>query len=125
MRSAVLHCCNNSPILSFCLPLEILGIYVSCAERHKYIHRSQYTFPIRRVLSTIFRHLSKFTPDLYSGGPDLKCRPGGRISCLRFSCFVSHSRQISGEHLKIKPQPLPSTSFSIHYSLITPSFRSI
>jgi hypothetical protein len=63
------------------------------------------------------------TPALYSGGhvSDLGSEIGFRDSGLRFS-FPS-SRQINAETFpQIGPLPLPSTFFTIHYSLITLTF---
>jgi hypothetical protein len=42
-----------------------------------------------------------------------------------FVAFLSHSMRIPEKYLKIRPQPLPSESFPIHYSLITLSFDAI
>jgi hypothetical protein len=40
----------------------------------------------------------------------------GSISAWDFVVFLSNSRQVQRYYLKIRLRPLPSTSFSIHYS---------
>jgi len=50
----------------------------------------------------------------YAGGPKFNYHP--RI--VMIFCGVPKALQVDGRILQIKPWPLPSTSFSIHYSLI-------
>jgi hypothetical protein len=42
-----------------------------------------------------------------------------------FRFFLTPSRKFPEENLKIMPEPLPSTSFLIHYSSIILSFGAI
>jgi hypothetical protein len=66
------------------------------------------------------------TPALYSGDPGLKSQLEDRLSCLRFFVvLLSPSMQMLGQYLKLGKRPLPSTSFTIHYSHIIPSFNAL
>jgi hypothetical protein len=56
------------------------------------------------------------TPASYSGGSGFKYRPLHRLSWLEFFVAVISPCRL---------QPLPSTSFKIHHSLVTPSFDTI
>jgi hypothetical protein len=65
-------------------------------------------------------------PASYSGRPEFICGPGGRISPLRFLIvFLSISKIMPGEYLKIKSRPLPSKSFPVHHSCVTLSFDTV
>jgi hypothetical protein len=83
---------------------QFLGDYTASTERHGWIVN---------------------TP-AYLWGPGFKSLSRDRLSWLRFFIIsLSLSRQITGEYLKIKSQPLPSKSFASHRSLITLSFDAL
>jgi hypothetical protein len=57
------------------------------------------------------------TPASYSGGTELKSRPGDRLSWLRFFVVSLNPPGKCQDRMKIKPRPIPSASFPIHLSL--------
>jgi hypothetical protein len=61
------------------------------------------------------------TPASYLEGLGFKYRPGDLLFWwIFFVVFLTSSRRMPGYYLKIRPRPLPSTSFPIHHnSLIT------
>jgi hypothetical protein len=63
------------------------------------------------------------TPALNFGGPEFNSHPREWLFCLRFFVvFLSHFKASTEIILQSRPQLFPSTSYPIHYSLITFSF---
>jgi hypothetical protein len=57
--------------------------------------------------------------------PCLNLGPKTGYTGMFFVVFLSPCRQMPGWYLKIRQRPLPSKSFRIHYSRITPSFDDV
>jgi hypothetical protein len=62
----------------------------------------------------------------YSGGPGFKSRLGDPLAGFTFFVvFPQFLQANAGMVPKIRQRPLPSKSFPIHHSLITPLFDAI
>jgi hypothetical protein len=125
------RCANSNPS---CFALALL--YFLTIDRTTTLSTSSYvvrglslcsvTTTWRRVGDRRCRGQVANTSASYSGGRGFKPRAGDRLYWLRFFViFHRLSRHILGLHLEIRPLPLPSTSFQIYISLITPSLDII
>jgi hypothetical protein len=86
--------------------------WLSSAGRQKTAKYKQTEHPRRTGLRSV---ITRVRPASYSRGRRVR----DRLFWLRvFEVFLSPSSNLQGMH-QIRPQPLPSTSFSIHHSLVT------
>jgi hypothetical protein len=85
-----------------------------CLKKSVFLPHKNINFPETKRRGRVVN-----TPVSYSGGLGFKSWPR-RLWLMFFVVFLSISRRMLGQYLKIRPRPLPTKSFPIHHhSFIT------
>jgi hypothetical protein len=101
---------------------RLVGLFVvlNCEVQGPFVTVSSYDQSVLSLLKSLLDHKNERrlsnTPDSYSGGTGFKSRPRWpAILTEVFVVFLSPSRRMLGQYLKIRPRPLPTRSFPNHH----------